>query len=42
MCSTCAVKIHDKEHKVDEFENIQNKGLMNLFFESEDHNFLRE
>ena len=31
MCSKCAVKIHDKTHRVEELESIKQKGLLSFF-----------
>lgn len=32
MCSTCAVKLHDRNHKLEELYNIYENGCLATYF----------
>lgn len=36
MCSHCAVKLHEKEHRVDEYNKLVEKGILNFFLEQDE------
>ncbi|KRX02954.1 hypothetical protein PPERSA_09372 [Pseudocohnilembus persalinus] len=37
VCNLCAVKFHNRDHKVEEYNNIKEQGFINLFFKSEEN-----